>query len=161
MPRRPGAPRKNANALTHGLTSTASLHLQPGENPDELALLWQASAALAPTPLASYLAGRVAGVLWRLQRIPALEARALGDVGATTPPPPPGADDDSALDAALDELLADTASGLKLDLLMRYEAHLQRCLLSTLAALHAIRQLGDTTECPAPSALDRLPSPAV
>lgn len=156
MPRKPGAPRRNHNAETHGLTATAQLHLQPGESADELRDLWRASAALAPTPLATYLAARVAGILWRLRRIPALEAVALASASPPSAAGAPG--DDASLDAVLDDLLAQSAGTLGLDLLMRYEAHLSRCLLAALAALHAIRQLGDDTPCPVPSALPASPA---
>lgn len=82
-----GKARSSQNAITHGLT--AKQFVIDGEDPEEFAALFEGLVEdYGPkTKFELYLVEQVAGVLWRLRRIPACEAaiyeiyREIADVG--------------------------------------------------------------------------------
>ncbi len=75
-----GKARARRNALAHGLRAEV-LPLLPGEDEDEFrALLADVHAHWPPRgPLDRQLALRLAGVLWRLRRVPAVERMLVED----------------------------------------------------------------------------------
>lgn len=140
------APRGNQNARRHGLTAAI------GPTPPAWRELVDAAAAhfgTADRPIEAALAARVAALIGRLADVAGQHTAALA--AAISPPPTTptvAVDDADELDQVISGLLGrlsapqqTTTQTTTIDLLCRYEAHLQRCLLATLAALHAARRL--------------------
>lgn len=164
-----GKAQSSRNAMTHGLRASAGL--LPHESPDEFFQMRDTVFAdlLPQGAVESELAHRIVSILWRLRRVPAFEAAALawveaherkqsadslavpslaGDPGA--PPPASHRDVELVLGRSLDAFLTRDLGGK----IGRYEANLQRQVISLFAELRTMKACGNEA---APS-IDGMPA---
>jgi hypothetical protein len=114
-----GKAHSSQNALTHGMTSSSAL--LPGESPQQ----WQEHregvlmALGAKGALETALADRIALTLWRLRRLVACDAATASDV------------------LPAEGVSAEQAD--RINLVMRYEAHISRQMLQAMRALDRLQ----------------------